>query len=309
MSQIAPNPNPKLNAWCPACQDWSVRGGHDECMFCDTPLVAEPQPGAPNSSSYQRPVDAEGWPYSFELLDVGELFVDDSYQRPLTSFVSRIARLFDPALFGSLVVSERRKGRFAVVDGQTRAAAVKQLALAGRATRRVPCLVYRGLTRSQEASLFARLQKERRGISSYHRFRAALVAGELEALAIQKIVTDAEYEIGDAPSQIGAVAALEKVYRRSPEILDLVLMIARNAWGPEYVPSGDLLRVLGYFFDNAEGDVDEDRLTERLSTVTPGELSRMASALREGHGHGGGSEVYMSQAIEHVYRGRLRAVA
>lgn len=270
-------------------------------MFCDTPLVAEPETVATSKVRARRKVANEEWPYSFEILHVDDLFIDDSYQRPLTNFVGRIRRLFDPALVGTLVVSERG-GSYAVVDGQTRAAAVRELAAAGRAPKEVPCLVYRGLSRAEEASLFARLQKERRGISSYHRFRAAVVAGELEANAIQRIVEDAGYDTGYGPNHISAVAGLEKVYRRSPQILDLVLMIIRNAWGERHMPKGDVLRGLGCFLDHVE-NVDEERLTARLATVTPAELARRSSALREGADRGG-SDKYMAEAIEAVYNSR-----
>jgi hypothetical protein len=32
---IAPNPNPKLNAWCPRCEEWTLRTNRQECSWCD----------------------------------------------------------------------------------------------------------------------------------------------------------------------------------------------------------------------------------------------------------------------------------
>jgi hypothetical protein len=29
---IAPNPNPKLNAWCPRCEEWTLRTNRHECL-------------------------------------------------------------------------------------------------------------------------------------------------------------------------------------------------------------------------------------------------------------------------------------
>lgn len=182
------------------------------------------------------------FPYSFEVLDVDRLFVDPAYQRPLTTFSQKIEKNFDPALVGTLVVSERTEGDlagyYAIVDGQTRAAAIASLAARDEARLAVPCLVYRGMSQAEEAKLFARLQKERRGVSSYHRFRADLVAGEPEAVAINEIATRVGYEIGTGTGKLSGVAALEDVYRRTPEILERALTISRAAWGPDFGGGG-----------------------------------------------------------------------
>lgn len=250
------------------------------------------------------------WPYRFEVLDGARLFVDETYQRPLTNFVKRITQEFEPALVGTLVVSAREgdddhAGRYALVDGQTRAAALRELSEAGKVPAGIPCLVYYGMSRADEARLFARLQKERRGISSYHRFRADLVAGSEEAVAIHRIVTEAGYEIGDGAAVISAVAALEKVFRRSPEMLRRVLAILRAAWGDAHMPNGEVLRGVGYFLAHTPR-VDDARLTDHLRGVTPENLKRRASALREGMGHGGGSDKYIAGALEGVYRSSSR---
>jgi hypothetical protein len=39
---IAPNPNPQLNAWCPRCEEWTLRTRSNECLFCDGRLREEP---------------------------------------------------------------------------------------------------------------------------------------------------------------------------------------------------------------------------------------------------------------------------
>jgi hypothetical protein len=246
---------------------------------------------------------AQDWPYVFEVIAVDDLFVDESYQRPLTTFAARIEKKFDPALVGTLVVSRRADGRHAVVDGQTRAEAIRRLG--GTIAAGVPCLVYYGLSRADEARLFARLQLERRGIASAHRFRAAVVAGDPEACAIERIANRVGYDIGAGSNGcISAVAALEKAYRRSPETLERVLSILRRAWGAAVMPNGEVIRGLAYYL--ARNTVDDERMAARLATVTPGELKRRASALREGMGHGGGSDKYMAGAIEGIYRTKIK---
>lgn len=259
-----------------------------------------------------KPAQAQDWPYRFEVVALGEMFVDDAYQRPLTSFVEKIKSKFDPALIGTLTLSEREKAitkrkddrrHFAIIDGQTRWAAMSDLGMSV-----APAVAFYGLNQAQEANLFSRLQKERRGILSYHRFRAALVAGDAEPKAIVEVAQAAGYGVGTAPDQIKAVAALEAAYRRDPDILERALLIFREAWTDRWVPSAAHIRGMAYFLDHAgENTIQDERLARRLSIVSADELKRRASALREGGGHGGGSDKYMAGAIEAVYGQRKRS--
>lgn len=248
------------------------------------------------------------WPYSFEILDVSRLFVDETYQRPLTTLARKIENDFDPGLVGTLIVSDRGKGKYAIVDGQTRAAAILNLSSEDKAPLGVPCLVYHGLTRADEASLFARLQLERRGIASAHRFRAAIVAGDPEAIAIEEIAGDAGFPIGPAGNgNLSAVAALEKVYRRGPDLLRRTLVILRAAW-PDVVPSGDVIRGLGLLLSQ-DTSIDDERLTDRLAAVPLDQVKRRALALSEGMGGGGSAEKYMARAIAAIYSARVELAA
>lgn len=245
--------------------------------------------------------EVPSWPYRFAVLPVEHLMVDHDYQRPLTSFVNQVAAKWDPALVGSLVVSERKPTENAVVDGQTRMEAAKRVEVPN-----LPCLVYLGLTPADEASLFSRLQKERRGIASYHRFRAALVAGERDALDIEALVNDCGYVVGLAGTSeitISAVAALESVYKRGGDILERTLLILKAAWRERIAPPGDIIRGLAYFLDHNKG-TDDEKMVRRLSVSSPEELKRRASALREGAGHGGTSDKYIAGAIEGIYNRR-----
>lgn len=242
-------------------------------------------------------IDLNTLPYEFKVLAISDLFVDDSYQRPLTSFVDRIEQHFDPALLGCLVVSARDDGSNAVVDGQTRMEGARR-----RGVESLPCVVFSGLTQADEANLFYRLQRERRNMTSFTRFRAALVAGDEEAVAINRIANAAGYEVGwQKNTHITAVAGLENVFRRSPEMLERTLIILREAWGDRHMPSGEILRGMGYFLTK-DDKVDDEKLAKKLSLVTPDALSRRASALREGGGGGSGAVRYMAGAIEGVYK-------
>lgn len=260
--------------------------------------------------------DRFGLPFSFGLVELDKTFVDEEYQRPLTSFVDRIKEELKPGLLGTLVMSERKRGQhpsgapYAVVDGQTR-----REGLLFHEWPYAPALVYSGLTKGDEAKLFADLQRERRNIATYYRFRASLIAEEEEAVNINRIVEGAGYKLGPQAGKdgntISAIANLEKLYRRSPELLERALTIFKEAWsGKEldrYVPNGDLLGGMGWFLDQ-EPDADDEKLARRLSIRSPEDLRRRASAMREGVSHSGALSKYMGMVIEGVYRSRAQGL-
>lgn len=247
----------------------------------------------------------EPWPYRFELIALEQLFVDDAYQRPLSSFAKRIVDNYDEAMIGTLIVSERSgraRKRFAIVDGQTRWHGMRE-----RGEPVAPCLVYVGLSRQQEAQLFARLQIERRGMATFLRFRAALVSGNEEALGIAQTVRNAGFKMaGDGDgSGIKSIAAVEWIYRRDPHLLTVVLMVIGEAWplsnGEDIGERGrgEILKGIARFI--REQEADPARLAQRLRGVTPAQLRLRANSLREGSGSSGSFDRHVKDALLGIY--------
>jgi hypothetical protein len=243
--------------------------------------------------------DAQDWPYRFEVIPLDELGVDAAYQRPLTSFWQTVRDNFKPALVGTLVVSERKNGSKWIIDGQTRWEAMRAIGLSN-----VPCLVYEGLTKQQEADLFGDLQTQRRGMRTYHRFRAQLVAKKPEAIGIAKVATDAGFELGvnESRDTLQSIAALERAYRVGPEHLADVLGIIHDVWGTEEktAVAAQIIAGLSTFIRKQER-LDYERLRDRLKDVTPQLLINRASQIREGAGPGTGAAGSVSQAILSEY--------
>lgn len=240
------------------------------------------------------------FPFHFEVVEIARMFVDHDYQRPLTSFVTKVEENLNPALIMTLCVSLRTSGKYAVIDGQTRMVACERLGLTA-----LPCLVYTGLSKADEARIFELLQTERRNITSWTRFRAALVAKNPEALAINALVESVGLKIGD-PGGIKSVAALEKGYREDSFILERTLVALKEAW-PDRTPSGQFIRAVHYFFRKLAPnmDVDDQRLVTRLRTAGTDQLAIRAAHLRAGGSRvsGSGATVYLAQAILNAYRG------
>jgi hypothetical protein len=222
------------------------------------------------------------WPYRFEIVPLDELRVDESYQRPLTNFWREVSEDFNPALVGTLIVSERRNGSKLIIDGQTRWEAMRARELPG-----APCLIYTGLNKAQEAQLFADLQTRRRGMRTYDRFRAQLVAKDPTAVEISRIVEGRGFDLSaqETPDTLRAIAAIEYMHRVSPEHLAEVLDIVREVWG---VPQGKgtheavssaILKGLSVFIREQER-LDYDRLKSRLRDVTPKLLINQSYSIR-----------------------------
>jgi hypothetical protein len=249
-------------------------------------------------------VGAFDWPFTFKIVDSEDLEIDEVYQRRLGTFVNNIADDFLPALIGTLIVNHRGKKMY-VIDGQHRLVALRRLGI-----RDVPCVVYQGLSRAQEAELFAKLQTERRRIRPSQRFAAEVVAKNPRALAIKAVLQRTGITIADvggrlmAPDEISAVVALERIYDlHGANRLEEVLTVARLAWPDEKgALSNDIILGVSSFI--ATERPDSDRLVRQLSQVTAWDLKTRAAALRQGRGVGGGSPAYMAEAIASVYRRR-----
>ena len=105
------------------------------------------------------------------LIHVDELKVDMMYQRGLVdSSVERIVRDFDPMALSAIEVGHRKNdGKFYIVDGQNRHAAVQRRRELGQtAPTYMLCLVHLSTTQRQEARLFVKRGTVRPQIGRAH---------------------------------------------------------------------------------------------------------------------------------------------
>ena len=107
------------------------------------------------------------------------------YQRPVEpEDVDRLIAKWDDRLLTPLVVSFR-DGKFNVVDGQHRIAAMRKMADGGNVT--VPCLIYTGLSYEQEAELYFKLDQSKGRLRLSHATKALLESGtDAEVLEIKR---------------------------------------------------------------------------------------------------------------------------
>lgn len=129
-----------------------------------------------------------GTPPSIEWVLVDDLIVDGDYQRSIESDTSRrliasIAAHWDWRLCMPLAVSRRDSGRY-VIDGQHRLAAAKSRP----DIPHLPCCIATYDGPADEAAMFVAANRARRAIHRLDDFHAALVAGDEDALEINRIV-------------------------------------------------------------------------------------------------------------------------
>ncbi len=217
----------------------------------------------------------------YRKLPVGSLFVDGRYQRDLRpQRVKAIAKAFDAAQLGVLEVSVRDDDTYVVFDGQHRLAALRTLG-----AESAPCLIHAGLSAEDEAALFARLQLDRRGLSSLERFKAQVFAGVPHAVAVAAIADEVGLTIGKRG--VRAVAALERIYRREGEArLAETLATARDLWnGDKRATDGYLLEGLAQFLTSYGDRLGAEQM-DRLAAASPTTiLRRSLGSMQGGGGH------------------------
>lgn len=199
-----------------------------------------------------EPATGKEWPFTMRLLEVEKCFADPAYQRPPGQrFVREIVLHFDERKVGSIQVSARDDGRYAILDGQTRHTAVT---LIGK--QRLWGAVYEGMDLAAEAKFFWEVNHDRKNVHIYYGFRARVLSGEPKAVAINEIVARAGLHV--APNTdwktggVSAVKALEQAYDQPSEIREdpLTPTLTRLArWkGMRNSTSAELVRGFARFY-------------------------------------------------------------
>lgn len=244
-------------------------------------------------------------------LRVGDLFADPTYQRDLkTARVDAMAAALDPTLLGVLEVSARDDGRYAIIDGQHRWAAV------GRAAgddAHLVCHVHSGLSVEDEARLFYEIDHARKNLSWWDRWKARRGAGDPHVLAIDEVLKRHQLQIDPAP-QDGNIRATKSIQTIVDDLgdlqmLDQVLVVLTSAFGRSYdgldgaIMQGVAL-VLGHY---GADELDVDRLVVQLRDIPPRQIKARAVALREAHS-GTVPRLCAAVIIERYNAGRGRSV-
>lgn len=174
-----------------------------------------------------------GTPPSIEWVLVNDLIVDGEYQRSIESETSRrliaaIAAHWDWRLCMPLAVSRRDDGRY-VIDGQHRLAAAKMRP----DIPHLPCCIASYDGPADEAAMFVAANRARRAINRLDDFHAALVAGDEDALEINRVVQAAGLKVSRQtgsqawiPGEVAFTSSIATVMGRHGEELVLEALTA-----------------------------------------------------------------------------------
>lgn len=197
------------------------------------------------------------------------------YQRELVpARVKALANELDLDSLGIVTVSQRRNGDYIVIDGQHRVAALE---FHGLGEWKMKCNVLQGLSLEEEAKMFRRLNNTRRP-TIFDDYRAGLVEGDPECLAVQKIVTAAglRLEKYKADGILACTSAVLKVYRMQgvksgAETLRDTLELIKATWGTQATAlEGVVVQAVALVLA-AYGDViDKAVLTKKLAKLPGG---------------------------------------
>jgi hypothetical protein len=214
-------------------------------------------------------------------------------QRDVTSLQNTIAKNFDERAFGVLHVL-RRKGKYMIIDGQNRAAALKILGYNG--SHQVPCIDHGEITDAEAAAIFQDVNTFK-GLQAYNIFMSAFMRGEADQYTIMEIVKNEGLTIspGGHSGAISAVRALERVHRPHPKgepdaaALHRTLHTIVQAWGKDrHALHGAIISGVGQVYIRDKDRVNDDEMVSKLARRAGGP-SKLIGDARGVHSLIGGS--------------------
>jgi ParB-like nuclease domain len=243
----------------------------------------------------------------FARLPVDALFVDrTAYQRELKpKNVARITRVgWSERRAGTIAVSDRGDGTYAVYDGQHRLEAACILGV-----RDVACMVTTGMTRQEEAQAFIDCNRDRQQPDWYDYLHAMVGAKDAEAIAILETVQRHGLSVGKGgnPNMIQAPRTLMDVSSVfGLKTLDHTLRVLKEIWHgeAESLKAGFIGAMARVLVDYKLAGLDEERLVAILSRTPTGEVLRLAKAMSTKFSV---SDESIGRAFVTLYNKRLRA--
>jgi hypothetical protein len=224
-------------------------------------------------------------------IPASRLFVDSSYQRDAN--LPRVARMvaeFDVTRLGVLEVSDRGDGSYAIVEGQHRWLAARR----AMATPELPdpplvCQVHRGLDVAGEANLFYLIDRGRKVLSGYDRWKARRGSGENVVLQIEERCAAFDLQIRNTTKAgvIRSHVALEAVVDLGGlQLLTDTLGVLVQAYGRTVdAMDGDIIKGVAAVLHNYDEpeEIRRPTLIDALGDTPPRSLKSRAQALKEAH--------------------------
>lgn len=260
--------------------DWKSRGAQTRKATAAKSKANKPKDDKPKPAKLvAAPAFFPGPKPEMAWLPVGRLKVDERYQRPLgAAHARRLAAGFKWAHFQPLTVAPGTGGEhWDVIDGQHRL----QAALTIPQIAELPCYVVPAPSLREQATAFLAVNTAHRTLWAIDKFKAALAAGEGEAMAIRRILDELGIKlIGAVPHPVPmatrSVSTVIKAFRVcGPTAFREGLAAIAEAWPKE--PEGfaeSYISALPRIFLTGGARVKRDKVVGLLRKLDPGKFYR-----------------------------------
>jgi hypothetical protein len=202
--------------------------------------------------------------------------VSDIAQRELKQYrVDHLIAHFDPEQIGTPVINERA-GKFYVIDGQHRLAALREMF---DDTHQVQCWTYVGLTEEEEAEKFLQIN-DVLTVAAMDKYQIGVSAGREVECDIERIVRAAGMVVSHQKQEgaIGAVGTLRRVYLRSgAHVLGRTLRIIDSSWGTAGLEA-HVIDGIGLLCGRYNGELEDALIVAKLRNMRGGVKGFMGKA-------------------------------
>lgn len=230
----------------------------------------------------------ELWGKRIAAVPISLLKLDTSYQRTISANVKKLMEEWDNAKCQFLLVSYR-DDVFYVLDGQHRMTVAQAKGIID-----LPCIILTGLTREQEALVFARQNRNVTTLNPYDTYKANIACGDK---TVPEVFVDMEiaricgkynievkkvYGIHTNPKSLRSISrAREIVKNNGSTCFDWVLgAITSSKWNTcsESYTKHIMIMLRNYYIENA-GNLTNARKTllSIMDKITPMEIVAMAN--------------------------------
>ena len=239
-------------------------------------------PPKPEQQTIFPPAEVEySNPGSIRTLSTSRLTSGLPYQRPVEQKnVDKLVRNWNSRELYPVIVSFR-DGKFNVVDGQNRIAAMRQMAGGGDVI--VPCMIYTGMTYEQEAELYAKLDKGKRPLTPRQHTKALVESGsDARIMEIKCLGEDVGFvwALGEPPGEpfeIAPIRALINAYQLlGGDAFSRMLSLMAGTWqGTPNSLRASMLSGMALFVKTYGTELSDRAFIRRMSIVSPEEIIRL----------------------------------
>ena len=214
------------------------------------------------------------------VMFTGRLTSGLPYQRPVNEReVDRLIREWDDRLLDPLVVSFR-DGKFNVVDGQHRIAAMRKMN--GGKEVMVRCVIYDGLSYTQEADLCYKLDKAKKRLTLAQSTNALTESDSDSDAKVVKSLLELNGFIWAlkgktrAENEVGSIRAVMKSWNTlGITQFSRMLMLLRSTWnGHPASLTSFMIAGMTLFLETYGSEMDDRIFISQLSKVNPEEIIR-----------------------------------